>query len=609
MSAPVEQVAAGSMSRTAWVVSLLRRDAVRLGLLVMSVGMVLAVLATRTPAPVFFPDELIYLDAASAVARGETPAVRGEEYGYGPVYPVLVAPLVAVSPDREVAATVVKAFNALLFAAAAFPVFFVARRLMSRGWALVAAALSIAIPSSVYAAHVQTESAAYFAFALFLLALVRAFEKPTAGRLVALAATLALAAGIRLQLLVLLPATLLALGTALAVLPRSSWASRLTRLGLPTAAVGVIGMTVLLTGVVGVGDVLGAYDVLWQSYDMRDLARRSLDHAGLVVLYVAVVPVVVAPIALIGWFRSARRGSSSHAVLLGAFVAINAAAIAVVAAFSTTSFAGEGLHDRMLFWVAPLWMIVLCDWLGRGMPRPVIALAAGVAAAVTAVLLVPYPQPSGFLLEALALAPWEFVERGNPNGEPFSGREALLGFTALAAVAACAVPRHSRWVVVVCVASMLVFTGSLAWATNDSASGEIDADAFDPGMTRPWIDAEEYRPDSVTLLSVPSPCGDSRLYRSVRLTEFFNDAVGRGVYLVSDDPLAPPTQRVVLSGQTLVDADTRRPVRAELVLTRAGVELDGKRLARGTRTPLELWRTRTGVMRFTHAPRSLPCES
>src|SRR5262245_44665718 len=87
------------------------------------VGVALVVVglaATRAPGPRIFPDELIYMDAAAAVAGGDGLAVRGGEYGYGPVYPVLVAPLVALT-DRETAFALAQLLNALAIALVAVP--------------------------------------------------------------------------------------------------------------------------------------------------------------------------------------------------------------------------------------------------------------------------------------------------------------------------------------------------------------------------------------------------------------------------------------------------------------------------------------------------------
>ena len=69
--------------------------------------------------------------------------------------------------------------NALLFALTAIPVYLLARRLVSPWWAVLAAGLAVAIPSSISVATVMTESLAFLAAAWALYATMLALERPT----------------------------------------------------------------------------------------------------------------------------------------------------------------------------------------------------------------------------------------------------------------------------------------------------------------------------------------------------------------------------------------------------------------------------------------------
>ena len=57
---------------------------------------------------------------------------------------------------------------------------------------------------------------------------------------------------------------------------------------------------------------------------------------------------------------------------------MNALLLVTAAAFTSTEFGLERLHDRYLFYAVPLWLVVLAVWLHDGLPRPLVATAIGV---------------------------------------------------------------------------------------------------------------------------------------------------------------------------------------------------------------------------------------
>ncbi len=93
-------------------------------------------------------DELLYSELAKTLAEHGHFLVRGEPYsGLGVVYPALIAPafrLFGSVPDAYVAA---KAINSVVMSLAAVPAYFLARRVVRPGLALVAALLTVAVPS------------------------------------------------------------------------------------------------------------------------------------------------------------------------------------------------------------------------------------------------------------------------------------------------------------------------------------------------------------------------------------------------------------------------------------------------------------------------------
>ena len=86
-----------------------------------------------------------------------------------------------------------KAANALFFALTAIPVYLLARRLVPPWWAVCAAGLSVAIPSSISVSTVMTESLAFLTAAWALYAIALALERPTLYRQLAVLAAIATA--------------------------------------------------------------------------------------------------------------------------------------------------------------------------------------------------------------------------------------------------------------------------------------------------------------------------------------------------------------------------------------------------------------------------------
>ena len=51
--------------------------------------------------PSVFADELIYMDATRSIADGHRPMERDQTYGRGLLFPVVAAPVVALSPNQR----------------------------------------------------------------------------------------------------------------------------------------------------------------------------------------------------------------------------------------------------------------------------------------------------------------------------------------------------------------------------------------------------------------------------------------------------------------------------------------------------------------------------
>ena len=88
---------------------------------------------------------------------------------------------------------------------------------MSRGYALLAAGLTLALPGLAYSGFLMTETLFYPVFVLASWAMAATLLRPTLRNQLLLLGALALAVGTRLQAVVLVPAFLLAVVILLAI--------------------------------------------------------------------------------------------------------------------------------------------------------------------------------------------------------------------------------------------------------------------------------------------------------------------------------------------------------------------------------------------------------
>ena len=143
-------------------------------------------LAHRVVTPWIMVDELVYSELAKSLASNGHFLVRDvPSNGYGFIYPALIAPAFGLFGSVPRAYAVAKDINAVVMSLAAIPAYLLARRLVAPRQALIAAFLSLAIPSLLYTGMLMTENAFYPLFLVTALVLVLTLERPTATRQVA----------------------------------------------------------------------------------------------------------------------------------------------------------------------------------------------------------------------------------------------------------------------------------------------------------------------------------------------------------------------------------------------------------------------------------------
>ena len=371
-----------------------------------------AILVRGIVAPFIFVDEVIWSELARGIADAGKPLLRDQpDPGYSVVYPLLISPAYALFDGLPNAYAAVKAENALLMSLAAVPAFFLARRVARDGLALLAAVLTVAVPSLAYTGTVMTENAFYPLFLFVVLVLVVVLERPTPLWVILLLVLAGAAYATRVQAVALGPAILLA-PLLLAIFEPRGLRSTISRFRWLYGLVGGLAVAVLVGGLV-LGhtpqDLLGAYSPVGdRSYDVSDALRYLWWHVAELALYVLVIP-LAATIVLVG---RARTLDARLQAFLAATVALTVCIVPMVAVFAS-EFSAR-IEERNMFYVAPLLCIALLAWVDIGAPRP--RLLATIAAVGSALLVVAIPfdrfLTTSAITDTLMLLPlWSLQDR------------------------------------------------------------------------------------------------------------------------------------------------------------------------------------------------------
>ncbi|HEY1317934.1 MAG TPA: glycosyltransferase family 39 protein [Gaiella sp.] len=569
------------------------RPALVVGLVAVAAFVLYTVLSLPVGGPRVHPDEVRYVIAASSLVEGEGLTLRGEEYGFGPLLALALAGILRVAGSVDAAYDWFKAANALFFALTAVPVYLLARRLVSGWWAVLAATLSIAIPSSISVATVMTESLSYAATAWALYAIMLALERPTVLRQFALLAAIAVAFLTRPQFGILYVTWVGGLAVLWLIAPSTRPRGRADLVRFWPTALPVLFAALALVARLASGESasesLGAYWELWRGYDPLQVGKWFVYHLGDFAVYLAIVPVAVAPIVLWQLGRAGRAGSRPAAAFVALFTAANVSGLLVVAAFTSTPWGYDRLHDRYGFYLVPLWLIGLVVWLAAGLPRPLVAAAIGVVAAVSLPLILPFGQLANEAgIDTVPGALWVRIEAELAGPGPASGRLALALFVVGLVAATFLLPRRIALVALpVAIAATFAATSYFAWQRMLEAPED---EVFAGGLERTWIDDRLPADAPVTKLYADTRCESALERHALFLTEFFNSTVDRAAYIGGSVPDGLPVERVDVTPSGELRSSPGDPLVADYVFTQPGIRLAGRRVAEGTNAGLVLWR-------------------
>jgi hypothetical protein len=340
--------------------------------------------AVSVPVPWIAPDEMVYgLLGRSLYLHGSLQILGGPTPFYSLSVPALVGfPLSAFGLATGL--DVVQGLQAFVMSLAAVPVYLWGRSLVSRGWALVAAALTLAAPGLTYAGLLMSEVLFYPLLVLAAWAGAEAIARPGRRAQALLVVAVLAVCATRVQGIVLLP--VLVTAALVDAWFARSWAN-LRRL-LPAAGV-LGGLAVLWIGWrLGSGSgTLGGYEVVAStSYSVGAAAKFVLYHLASVLIICGLFP--AAAVALM-FVRSARRGEDDPRVRAYLAVAASLTVWLVVEVGVFASYYSDRIVERNLISLGPVLFLGLVLWIDRGAPGSWVERGAVAAAAAVVLLVLP----------------------------------------------------------------------------------------------------------------------------------------------------------------------------------------------------------------------------
>ena len=508
-----------------------------------------AIAALALPTPFLFPDEGAYaLLGRSLWHHGDLAVLGGPSQYASALYPVLTGLPYALLRVVQVIAMCGAAIVAYLWA----------REIVRPAWALVGAALTLALPALAYAGTIVAEAIFLPLATLASWLAVRALVAPSRRNQLLLVAALAVCGLTRGETNMLVLALLA--GAAVTRRLRALWPT-----WLASAAFGVtwlaLGGGSPLRSLGGIGH--GAYTV-------DRVVVAVLEHGGYLVLLCGALPLCAAILL------ASTRPTDPRARATTVF----ALALAAVAVLEVGVFAAghaDRLLERELAFVLPPLFVAFAVWLGLGAPRPRLRTAAVASAAVAALLAMPFGRlaSGGVVPDNPTLAPLTHLDSPHVYG--------VVALFALAAgIALLALPRRFLWLLPVGLGAVLV-------ATSVSAAEEFAdrAQAARLAYTAPdrrWIDHQANAP--VTYLY--DGADDFRLVWSQL---YWNDRIDRVLDLPATHvpgPL-PQKQLQLVGGHGTLELVGGGAPKTTTIVAPQGFHFRGRRVSHAPRPGLSLW--------------------
>jgi len=412
--------------------------------------------------------------------------------------------------------------NAFVMSSASIPAFLLTRRVTERPLlSYLVATLSVCIPWIVLSSLLLTEVVAYPAFLWAVLAFQRAAVSPRARNdvLAVLAAALAILARTQFALLLaVLPIALFVHQLVFTEAGASSWRNRLPGAGreLVSAHRVLAGVyATLALGAVALGaagrlsSVLGTYSVTAEGNLIPGGTGSSLlEHLATVGLGLGILPFVVGAAWLLTAIVGART-REQHA--FAAIATLTTAALLFEVTSYDLRFGAGMMHDRYLFYVAPLILIGVAAARSAGQwPRwslfiPAVLVAVGFS-------FVSVRRFDKFNVDS----PVSFLNSGLRNlGGSVNGARVLLALGTIVLtglfVEACVLLRRPQLATLLVGASLLTVPAETGYAFSQlfSVNGTSGRPiTLDQGVVFDWIDRTLGPNTKVTMVPYPILRGD-----------------------------------------------------------------------------------------------------
>src|SRR4051794_5065662 len=560
-------------------------------------------LARSSPTPWIMPDEYIYAELSRSLADTGHFAVNGAgmaTWSYGPLYPLLIAPAWLFTASATQAYAAIQLINCIAMSTAAVPAYYLGRRVLDKQLSFFLAVLTVLVPSMVYSSKAMTESLAYPVFLAAVLALTVALERPT--RRTQSLALLAIGVAVltRAEMVMLIPALLtgIVLVSALEGGGRRAILARLAAFRLTLYTFGALVLTGGAWSLARGGNVLGAHGHWLHVFDLLSLPRWLVIYVGELDLYVGIVPFAafVLMLALAGRRDLLDRRARDVVAIAGCcffwFVLL-------IASYSTQPRATPAVHDRYVFYVVPLLLLVFLLWIQLGAPRPRKPALAAAAVAFVLPATIPFAEflngrAWGVSSSTVALVPWGLLK-------PLLGAHGqllvvVMAFSAMAAAAFLLVrPKRAFFLRLLVVLNFLFIT-LFVLAANTVVAEKAKARWVAPNPN--WVD-DAVRPDArvVGIWAEPADGPVTRKiwdrWSALFETQLTNSSVVR-LYAYEDAydlvSLTHPFTGEALQGAKGLLGEAGTPIAADYAVVGPELSLAGGVVARDPRSGLLLVR-------------------
>jgi hypothetical protein len=568
-----------------------------------------ALIASWVHGPFFFMDELGYEQMARSFAHTGHFSIFGKSgLAYSPLYAVVISPIYALTSSAHTAYEWVKVMNAVLMSLSVFPVYGIARFVLSRRQSLGVAALALIAPLMSYTSLELSENLAYPLFLVAVWRLLCALREPSPRNDALVLGAILLACAARLQAVVLVPATLTAivLVAARAAATGRSWKDVLRRtiaqhrLLFTTLGVGLAATVVRTIQDGGNVPLAGRYAAVGHARpSLVDIAKITLQHLGALDLAVGVVPFACALALGYALARSRfRRPAFMWAAVATATtfwllleVGFDAAGFDKTYRLSTGQLRGDlpRIHERYLIYVVPFFLVALMAALRYGRTR-VSRRAHLVVAVIAAVLpaVIPFARDINYtsVAESPSLQLLGDVKHGVVVAIDHPTATALALSILLAAVYLVAfLDRRPPLALVVTVLSFAAISFVAIARMASAATGSTGE--LPPRLA--WVDRAGKQ--GVVMIS---GIGTSKV--AAIETAYYNASVTRLYYLCVPAFEADYGERPLTLGNGNGFLDRGSPLRARYVVVPTSFGVRGRVLSRDVRGGLELVAPTRGVV-------------